>query len=155
MAEGARLESVFRGNSNVGSNPTLSAIFVFLVSATNSFRGAILYIAALALSLYRRHRRECKPVIRTTLSSQDLTSASAARNDMNALANSNPCRIGTVGPPPSSLNGNQNPTASQLGYGPGNGITPAARSLTRIGCFRDERQATTMLRSGIVRNHNA
>ena len=27
MAEGARLESVFRGNSNVGSNPTLSAIF--------------------------------------------------------------------------------------------------------------------------------
>ena len=25
MAEGARLESVFRGNSNVGSNPTLSA----------------------------------------------------------------------------------------------------------------------------------
>ena len=29
MAEGARLESVFRGNSNVGSNPTLSAIFYF------------------------------------------------------------------------------------------------------------------------------
>ena len=28
MAEGARLESVFRGNSNVGSNPTLSASFV-------------------------------------------------------------------------------------------------------------------------------
>jgi hypothetical protein len=25
VAEGARLESVFRGNSNVGSNPTLSA----------------------------------------------------------------------------------------------------------------------------------
>ena len=25
MVEGARLESVFRGNSNVGSNPTLSA----------------------------------------------------------------------------------------------------------------------------------
>jgi hypothetical protein len=31
VAEGARLESVFRGNSNVGSNPTLSAItFVIL-----------------------------------------------------------------------------------------------------------------------------
>ena len=31
MAEGARLESVFRGNSNVGSNPTLSAIpFAFI-----------------------------------------------------------------------------------------------------------------------------
>ena len=29
MAEGARLESVFRGNSNVGSNPTLSAIDTF------------------------------------------------------------------------------------------------------------------------------
>ena len=29
MAEGARLESVFRGNSNVGSNPTLSAILHF------------------------------------------------------------------------------------------------------------------------------
>ena len=27
MVEGARLESVFRGNSNVGSNPTLSAIY--------------------------------------------------------------------------------------------------------------------------------
>ena len=26
MAEGARLESVFRGNSNQGSNPCLSAI---------------------------------------------------------------------------------------------------------------------------------
>ena len=25
MAEGARLESVFRGNSNLGSNPSLSA----------------------------------------------------------------------------------------------------------------------------------
>ncbi len=29
MVEGARLESVFRGNSNVGSNPTLSAIMFF------------------------------------------------------------------------------------------------------------------------------
>ena len=28
MVEGARLESVFRGNSNVGSNPTLSAILL-------------------------------------------------------------------------------------------------------------------------------
>jgi hypothetical protein len=30
VAEGARLESVFRGNSNVGSNPTLSAILLKL-----------------------------------------------------------------------------------------------------------------------------
>src|SRR4051794_2529993 len=28
VVEGARLESVFRGNSNVGSNPTLSAIIL-------------------------------------------------------------------------------------------------------------------------------
>jgi hypothetical protein len=32
VAEGARLESVFRGNSNVGSNPTLSARFIIPVS---------------------------------------------------------------------------------------------------------------------------
>ena len=40
MAEGARLESVFRGNSNVGSNPTLSAsillILLHLVEALTS-----------------------------------------------------------------------------------------------------------------------
>jgi hypothetical protein len=32
VAEGARLESVFRGNSNVGSNPTLSASYLFSMS---------------------------------------------------------------------------------------------------------------------------
>ena len=37
MAEGARLESVFRGNSNVGSNPTLSAIFKRLSWPSNQF----------------------------------------------------------------------------------------------------------------------
>ncbi len=31
VAEGARLESVFRGNSNVGSNPTLSAMIYKLL----------------------------------------------------------------------------------------------------------------------------
>ncbi len=31
VAEGARLESVFRGNSNVGSNPTLSASFLLIL----------------------------------------------------------------------------------------------------------------------------
>ena len=39
VAEGARLESVFRGNSNVGSNPTLSArnqIRFAINSAANS-----------------------------------------------------------------------------------------------------------------------
>ena len=34
MAEGARLESVFRGNSNVGSNPTLSASSFVLLYLT-------------------------------------------------------------------------------------------------------------------------
>ena len=36
VVEGARLESVFRGNSNVGSNPTLSAIYLFACPSTNS-----------------------------------------------------------------------------------------------------------------------
>jgi hypothetical protein len=34
VAEGARLESVFRGNSNVGSNPTLSASSFVLLYLT-------------------------------------------------------------------------------------------------------------------------
>ena len=34
MVEGARLESVFRGNSNVGSNPTLSAIIFLFIQNT-------------------------------------------------------------------------------------------------------------------------
>ena len=37
MVEGARLESVCRGNSTVGSNPTLSANFASLVGVA-SFR---------------------------------------------------------------------------------------------------------------------
>src|ERR1041385_1221140 len=37
VAEGARLESVFRGNSNVGSNPTLSARFKVLTASCNQF----------------------------------------------------------------------------------------------------------------------
>jgi hypothetical protein len=37
VAEGARLESVFRGNSNVGSNPTLSASFKRLSRSCNQF----------------------------------------------------------------------------------------------------------------------
>ena len=32
MAEGARLESVFRGNSNLGSNPSLSAIKLIIIN---------------------------------------------------------------------------------------------------------------------------
>ncbi len=38
VAEGARLESVFRGNSNLGSNPSLSARFLPDLSVLVSFR---------------------------------------------------------------------------------------------------------------------
>lgn len=39
MAEGARLESVFRGNSNAGSNPALSAtIFQLALTSEDSNR---------------------------------------------------------------------------------------------------------------------
>jgi hypothetical protein len=38
VAEGARLESVFRGNSNVGSNPTLSAITFVIQHLRMHFR---------------------------------------------------------------------------------------------------------------------
>ena len=37
MVEGARLESVFRGNSNVGSNPTLSATLESITYKKNRF----------------------------------------------------------------------------------------------------------------------
>ena len=38
MAEGARLESVCRGNSTVGSNPTLSAIRYLLFDGRSAHR---------------------------------------------------------------------------------------------------------------------
>ena len=44
MVEGARLESVFRGNSNEGSNPSLSAIFPAACSCR--LRRAVLVLAA-------------------------------------------------------------------------------------------------------------
>ena len=43
MAEGARLESVFRGNSNVGSNPTLSAS-IFTRINTGDYYDAIDFV---------------------------------------------------------------------------------------------------------------
>jgi hypothetical protein len=42
VAEGARLESVFRGNSNVGSNPTLSASFSAIMKL--SYESAMLVV---------------------------------------------------------------------------------------------------------------
>ena len=68
VAEGARLESVFRGNSNVGSNPTLSASsFAFnelsaihtVVHTVKPFLGAV--CDAILPSVYpdsRRSRQE-------------------------------------------------------------------------------------------------
>jgi hypothetical protein len=44
VAEGARLESVFGGNSNVGSNPTLSARLLSFVLLTVSARPFILQL---------------------------------------------------------------------------------------------------------------
>ncbi len=42
MVEGARLESVFRGNSNVGSNPTLSAkLFIKFLHHYRIYRIAV------------------------------------------------------------------------------------------------------------------
>ena len=41
MVEGARLESVFRGNSNVGSNPTLSATNLLILKIVNSSFGRL------------------------------------------------------------------------------------------------------------------
>ena len=59
MAEGARLESVFRGNSNVGSNPTLSASQpVGVVSAQHSLIPGILR----AVSVITREWRQLLPV---------------------------------------------------------------------------------------------
>ena len=48
MAEGARLESVFRGNSNLGSNPSLSAkvFYTFLILIVIN-RKQITYIGSL------------------------------------------------------------------------------------------------------------
>src|ERR1039457_4189729 len=65
VVEGARLESVFRGNSNVGSNPTLSATLEsttyrqqpILVSRGEPIGGQLRPI--MPLSLYRRHHQEC------------------------------------------------------------------------------------------------
>jgi hypothetical protein len=45
VAEGARLESVFRGNSNVGSNPTLSAIKSAVSEKLSRIRGSPFFLA--------------------------------------------------------------------------------------------------------------
>src|SRR5579864_5584819 len=54
VVEGARLESVFRGNSNVGSNPTLSAIVFFVRGKVQSARMKK-YLAA-------KHRAKAGPI---------------------------------------------------------------------------------------------
>jgi hypothetical protein len=42
VVEGARLESVYRGNSIAGSNPALSAIFVDKINNNQHFSGSFL-----------------------------------------------------------------------------------------------------------------
>src|ERR1700687_343440 len=54
VVEGARLESVFRGNSNVGSNPTLSASLESITyrnRKSSGVQGCKIWIAANALTL--------------------------------------------------------------------------------------------------------
>jgi integrase len=65
VVEGARLESVFRGNSNVGSNPTLSATLKSTTyrqsakSAGNGGQRNARIVSAMPLNLYRRHQQDC------------------------------------------------------------------------------------------------
>ena len=60
VAEGARLESVFRGNSNVGSNPTLSAIHLakLLIRLANIL-GHGLYRLFSCVHIVREIRSSC------------------------------------------------------------------------------------------------
>ena len=58
VAEGARLESVFRGNSNVGSNPTLSAIQSELQRKLDVFLRKPSLIAAILLIFAAKRTRE-------------------------------------------------------------------------------------------------
>ena len=53
MVEGARLESVFRGNSNVGSNPTLSARISEVPLVQKYYR---------ALQVHTNHEKDTKGV---------------------------------------------------------------------------------------------
>ena len=65
MVEGARLESVYRGNSIQGSNPCLSATTESityksgLISACNGVQRRCRIGSIIALNLYRRHNQEC------------------------------------------------------------------------------------------------
>ena len=65
MVEGARLESVYRGNSIQGSNPCLSATTESIAYRAQRFlpclgvqRGCRMG-SIMALNLYRRHRQDC------------------------------------------------------------------------------------------------
>ena len=64
MVEGARLESVYRGNSIEGSNPSLSAIDSKRPARQSQNFGPIWANLAqnrtMSLALYRRHRLNCK-----------------------------------------------------------------------------------------------
>jgi hypothetical protein len=58
VAEGARLESVFRGNSNVGSNPTLSASSKSIPGIENQHLSSLFsQMVAIVGLISRRFRR--------------------------------------------------------------------------------------------------
>jgi hypothetical protein len=64
VVEGARLESVYRGNSIEGSNPSLSAIIESITCfALPNFWANVGQLGiqrSMPLALYRRHRQNCK-----------------------------------------------------------------------------------------------
>jgi hypothetical protein len=60
VAEGARLESVFRGNSNVGSNPTLSARYAAGLRLRAGFRQRLALRSAC-------QRKSSKPATHNTM----------------------------------------------------------------------------------------
>ena len=59
MVEGAALEMLYRGNSIVGSNPTLSAIFFALISRQKNMKPekALLHTASAVLHILRQCRK--------------------------------------------------------------------------------------------------
>ncbi len=78
VAEGARLESVFRGNSNVGSNPTLSA--TPLRRAAARFAGPDPYLPASIQTSISKMRNyfdwcSCRMIAARSLSSVNLSSS--------------------------------------------------------------------------------
>ena len=92
MVEGARLESVFRGNSNVGSNPTLSAIIKSVnyrnkpVSACNSVQRCVAIRSKSSLTQARRVRGWASLSVNGDISRRSKRKASGWANSIRAKA---------------------------------------------------------------------